>query len=237
MQSAYEVKSWFISVFNQNIKREGADKLLAFLERSDFFTAPASARFHLACEGGLALHSLNVYARLLEFAKTAAAGTGTDFAAGALDSDGPSLIEQSGVAASAAAGAAQQQTPPHGLNFSPETLAICGLLHDVCKTETYTMEMRNVKVENVWVQRPYYSVNDRFPFGHGEKSVYIIERFMRLTNEEAMAINWHMGGFDDRARGGSYSVSEAFARYKLCVILHSADLFASYLDESRAKKA
>ena len=68
------------------------------------------------------------------------------------------------------------------------------------------------------------------PYGHGEKSVYIITGFMRLTREEAMAINWHMGGFDPRVNGTT-DMSEAFSRFPHAVLLHSADLQASYLDE------
>ena len=55
------VKERFIEIYNQNIKREGADKLLDYLCRSDFFTSPASARYHGAYAGGLCEHSLNVY--------------------------------------------------------------------------------------------------------------------------------------------------------------------------------
>ena len=55
-------KEEFISIYKEKITREGADKLLDFLEnRSDFFTAPASTRYHNAFEGGLLRHSLNVY--------------------------------------------------------------------------------------------------------------------------------------------------------------------------------
>ena len=59
---------------------------------------------------------------------------------------------------------------------------------------------------------------------------------MRLSAEEAMAINWHMGGFDARVMGGSYSLSEAYAKFKLALLLHVADLEATYLDEERGLK-
>ena len=62
----------FITIFNENIKREGADKLLDFLEnKSDFFTAPASTRYHNAFEGGLLRHSLNVYKCLAAYLERA----------------------------------------------------------------------------------------------------------------------------------------------------------------------
>ena len=119
--------------------------------------------------------------------------------------------------------------------YSPESIAICGLLHDLCKANFYKVSTRNVKNEQTgkWEKVPFYQVEDQFPYGHGEKSVWLIERFMRLTVEEAAAIRWHMGGFDDAVRGGSFAVSGAFESWPLCVELHIADLRASYLDEER----
>ena len=185
----------FINIYRTFIKREGADKLLDhLLTKSDFFTAPASSKFHNDFEGGLLSHSVNVYYRLLH------------------------LIENE-----------------YGENwkevFSPESVAIVGLLHDVCKINYYKVSYRNVKKDGVWEQQPYYTIEDELPYGHGEKSVYIISGFMRLTREEAMAINWHMGGFDDRVKGGSYTVGHAFEKYPLAVFAHSADFLATYLDE------
>ena len=125
----------------------------------------------------------------------------------------------------------------YGANYrdvvSDETIAICGLLHDVCKVNYYTVEYRNVKEDNVWVKKPYYGVDERFPYGHGEKSVFIVSQYVRLTAEEAMAINWHMGSFDERVKGGSHSLSDAYAKYKIALLMHVADLTATYLDEDR----
>lgn len=188
-------KNEFTDIFTTKIKREGADKLLEYLNGSDFFTAPASARFHLSEEGGLCRHSINVYKRLVQ-----------------------NVINEYGA----------DQTV-----FSEETLAICGLLHDVCKVNFYSVDYRNSKENGVWVKVPYYRVEEKFPYGHGEKSVFIVSQYMHLTAEEAMAINWHMGGFDDRVKGGSFSLSEAMAKYKLVLLMHVSDLQASYLDEER----
>ena len=116
---------------------------------------------------------------------------------------------------------------------SYETIAICSLLHDVCKIDTFKLDTKNKKVDGSWVQVPFYTVEDNLPYGHGEKSVYIISGFMRLTREEAMIINWHMGGFDARVRGGSFSLSEAFYRFPLAVMFHTCDMLATYLDETR----
>ena len=187
-------KQKFIELFTQNIKRDGADKLLEWLQKTDFFTAPASSKFHSNFEGGLCEHSMNVYYRMIELCKN-------EF--------GENFNEK----------------------ISSESLAIITLLHDVCKINTYKQELRNVKVEGEWVQKPYYAVDEELPYGHGEKSVYILSGFMKLSREEAMAINWHMGGFDARVLGGSYALSSAFYKYPIAVLLHMADFMATYLDE------
>lgn len=114
-----------------------------------------------------------------------------------------------------------------------ESIAICGLLHDVCKVNFYRADFRNVKENGEWVRKPCFVREELFPFGHGEKSVFIVNRFLRLTGAEAMAINWHMGGFDSRAKGGDYSVSDAYCKYPLAVLLHVSDLEATYIDEKR----
>ena len=190
-------KAEFIDVFTKYVTREGSDKLLEYLLSSDFFTAPASAKFHLAEKGGLCQHSLNVYKRLLQLVQS------------------------------------EYGVDTYREVVSDETIAICGLLHDVCKVNYYTVDYRNVKQDNAWVKKPYYTVDERFPYGHGEKSVFIVSQYVKLTAEEAMAINWHMGGFDTRVQGGSYSLSDAYAKYKLALLAHIADLEATYLDEDR----
>lgn len=123
-------------------------------------------------------------------------------------------------------------------NENPESVAIVSLLHDVCKTEFYKETTRNVKNEMTgqWEKVPYYAIEDKFPFGHGEKSVFLIERFMRLKPAEAVAIRWHMGGFDDNARVGGFSVANAFGKYPLAVKLHLCDLEATYLLEIQAEQ-
>lgn len=121
------------------------------------------------------------------------------------------------------------------LTISDETIAICGLLHDLCKVNFYKIEMKNVKNEQgQWVKEPYYVTNEIFPMGHGEKSVMIILMFMKLTVDEMAAINWHMGGFDERVKGGATkSISGAYEKYPVAVLLQAADFISSYIDESR----
>ncbi len=119
-----------------------------------------------------------------------------------------------------------------GEKVNLESVAIIGLFHDVCKANYYKTEYRNVKVDGEWVQKPYFAVDEQLPYGHGEKSVYIINGYMRLTREEALAINWHMGGFDKRVMAGDYSMAKAYYKYPLCTLTHIADIMATYLDET-----
>ena len=180
----------FIEIFQNNIHREGADALLDYLCRSDFFTAPASAKFHSAYTGGLAEHSLNVYHCLVDF----------------LNRDRVKEVYQ--------------------IQVSPESAAIVALLHDVCKIGCYKAGTRNVKNETTgqWEKVPTFFYEDKLPYGHGEKSVYIISGFMRLTREEAMAIRWHMGfsGPED-----TRMVGQALRQYPLAFALHTADMEAT----------
>ncbi len=185
-----DYKQKFIEYYQANIHREGADRLLEWLQTTDFFTAPASTRYHCACPSGLVQHSVNVYEVMME------------------------------------------------KHFDPETdsaesFALCALLHDVCKAQFYKISTRNVKNEKTgqWEKVPYYTIEDAFPYGHGEKSGFLIERFVRLKPAEATAIRWHMGGFDDAARGGNFSISVAYDKYPIAVKLHLADLEATYLRE------
>lgn len=183
-------KEEFLQIYNEYVKRQGSQEFLDWLLKTDFFTAPASTKYHGACEGGLLLHSLNVYKTLRE-----------------------RYFEEG--------------------KDSEESFAICALLHDLCKAQFYKVSTRNVKndVTGQWEKVPYYTVEDAFPYGHGEKSVFLIERFMRLKTSEAMAIRWHMGGFDDSARVGSFAISLAYEKYPLAVKLHLADLESTYLKE------
>ena len=124
----------------------------------------------------------------------------------------------------------EANTSPDFVEPSLETITICGLLHDVCKANYYSVEMRNRKnAQGKWGQYPFYVVNDQLPYGHGEKSVYIISGFMKLSREEAMAIRWHMGfsGTED-----SRMVGQALQQYPLAFALSVADMEATYFLEN-----
>lgn len=114
----------------------------------------------------------------------------------------------------------------YGMDYTEETIAITALLHDLCKVNFYTVDYRNAKNQNgQWERVPYYTIHDTLPYGHGEKSVYIISGFMRLTREEAFAIRYHMGfsGTEDKN-----NVGRALEQFPLALAVNVADMEASY---------
>ena len=195
-------KEEFINIYKENIKRQGADNLLDYLiNKSDFFTAPSSTRFHGSYEGGLVQHSVNVYHCLKDYLSR------------------PRAKEL------------------YKMDYSEETIAIVSLLHDLCKVNFYSVDYRNAKNDDgVWEKIPYYTINDTMPYGHGEKSVYIISGYLygdsRLTREEAFAIRYHMGfsGNEDKN-----SIGKALEMYPLAFALSVADMEASYYLEGSNK--
>ncbi len=195
MNSPEKIKEEFISVYKENIVREGSDKLLDYLiNKCDFFTAPASTRFHSAYAGGLAQHSLNVYYCLKDYLSR------------------------------------ERVKETYKLSYTEEQIAIVALLHDMCKIDCYKTDFRNVKNDKgQWEKVPTYKFEDPLPYGHGEKSVYMISGFMRLSREEAMAIRWHMGfsGTEDNNLTG-----RALETYPLAFALATADMEASYFLET-----
>lgn len=119
------------------------------------------------------------------------------------------------------------------VEVSDETHAISALFHDICKANLYVVGSRNVKDEQTgqWHKEAIYKHDDQFPVGHGEKSVIILLRHMALTDDEIYAIRFHMGGFDSAVKGGDGSISKAYELCPLAVLLHLADMTASYLME------
>lgn len=187
----------FLALYKEYIKRDGAAQLLDYLQSSasDFFTAPASTRYHGNYEGGLVQHSINVFNCLTDYLER------------------PKVLEE------------------YHLAPSEETVAIVSLLHDVCKIGCYKSYLRNVKDETgTWIKVPAYEFSDPLPYGHGEKSVYIISGFMRLTREEAFAIRYHMGfsGEEDKRNVGA-----AFEKFPLAFALSVADMEATYFLEPK----
>ena len=206
------MKDYFIQRFRENVTRPGSTELLAWLEDSDFFIAPASTRFHLSCPSGLVEHSVHVYERLKQLCECESLNN-PDFKAP-----------------------------------SPETVAVVGLLHDVCKVGVYIQEPKNQKTyapEKIAAANPYqvkhdqlgdfiwetvmgYRFDDPIPYGHGEKSVYILSGFMKLTREEAFAIRYHMGPWRE---GEGQDASKAYDMFPLALMTHLADMMATHIND------
>lgn len=188
----------------QSVQREGIDNLLAFIRKSDFYTAPASTRYHSCHEGGLLEHTLNVYDRLMNKCKD-------------------TLWQERAT-------------------LKKENIVIAALLHDICKTYFYGTELKNKKVYREtgsksdsngrydWETVPSYTIEDKIPYGHGEKSVMMVEEFIKLEPMERYAIRWHMGFTEPKENWNT--IGMAIKKYPLVLALHEADLEATYLMET-----
>ena len=194
------------------VKREGINDLLGFIRKSDFYTAPASTRFHLSEEGGLLKHSLHVYECLN----------------------------------------AKQSAPIWKdvlKNVKRETILIVSLLHDLCKTYYYTTDYKNQKTydeekvkfanprevkhdakgDYIWETVPCFTVDNKYPLGHGSKSVVFILQYMKLSMEEITAITYHMGAYCDSSQWTE--LGQAYEKYPLALALHQADMEATHILE------
>ena len=198
----------------KSTNRDGIDKLIEFIRKSDFYIAPASTRFHNCHEGGLLEHSLNVYDCLYNKVES------TDVFKKALSDSSKEFWDT---------------------DEFEKTIVIVALLHDLCKTFMYEVEMKNKKIYSDhgskkdnqgrydWESVPGYTVNDRVPYGHGEKSVMMIEQFITLTKEERFAIRWHMGFTEPKENWNT--LNAAIRMYPLILAVHEADLEATYILE------
>ena len=215
-------KERFIELI-KSIKRENfdADKLINKLENSDFFIAPASTKYHSSFEGGLCKHSLNVYDNLVELVNLKYPVIND------VDEETGDVV--------------MKETNP----WSEDTLKIVALLHDISKMNLYELTFVNKKVyhENGtkqdnggafdWVSVKSYKTkesSDRFIFGNHEMTSEFMTRcFVPLTTEESVAILHHMGGmaFDSSQE----NMGEIYNAYSLSLLLHTADMFACYIDE------
>lgn len=195
------------------VQRDGMDKLMNYIRKnSDFYKAPASTRFHLACEGGLLQHSLNVYDCLISKKKNPV---------------WKNILK----------------------DIPDDSLILISLLHDLCKANFYTEGTKNQKTYDsekvasaeswqvksdaqgkyIWETVKTYQVDDQLPLGHGEKSVMLVQCYIRLTMQEVMAIRWHMG-FSE-AKENWNTLGNAMEKYPIILAIHEADLEATKILE------
>ena len=174
-----ELVEKFQSIVKECIHREGIESLLAWLDKTDWYTAPASSKFHGNYPCGLLKHSLRVYEQLKK-----------------------------------------KQEPGE----SDETVAIVSLFHDLCKINTYKEHCKSDK----GVTKYTYSIENQFPFGHGEKSVLWLVKHIDLTDEEMLVIRWHMGQMMTKNMSEAVAFEQVVHKYKLALKLSQADEEASY---------
>ena len=184
----------------RSTKRNGVEAVIGGLDKLGFFTAPASAKFHLSEEGGLLRHSLNVYNQ------------------------------------ADAIRTAQIRLDPKVEEAVPmESIAVVGLLHDVCKSEIYkTVEKFRKDTNGRWEKYDAYDYDySHCPLGHGEKSVIRLLRMgMELTEAEIAAIRWHMGAWDlPSSHEANKNLGAAQDKYPLLPILMAADMLATRITE------
>ena len=189
------------------VDRPGIEKLMDYIRKSDFYTAPASTRFHLSCEGGLLQHSLNVL----------------DALRGLLEPK-PDIGKKDPTKWEYKVAGQTVATLPG------DSLTIIALLHDICKTYFYKPSTRNVKNEQTgkWEKVPCYTVEDKMPLGHGDKSAMLIKEYIHLDTVEMYAIWWHMG-MTDQFNIGTFT--QALTKYPILWAVHTADMIASYMME------
>ena len=185
----YEANVKEFKLLCSKITRDGIDKLMKWLEKSDFYEAPASSRYHGAYKGGLLQHSLNVYHELVKLL-----------------------------------------TIYPEIKVPEESVIIASLFHDLCKVDFYGVEQRNRKnKDGQWEKYDAYCINEKFKYGgHGSKSVFIVQNFMPLTPQEAVAINCHMSAFG----GDAKDVGGAFEQCNFAWLVSVADQAATYVVES-----
>lgn len=201
-------KEEFISLINSINREFNKERLIDWLEnKSDFFTAPATTKYHCAYEGGLCEHSLNVYYAL----KNLNYGYMLELP----------LTEE------------EQEQGIHKYKYDEDTLKIVGLLHDISKANYYEMFSRNVKDSSGnWTQVLDYKVrDDRFIYGNDEQNTeFMVSTFIPLTLDEKVALLHKSGGkaFDSTQE----NIPTIFNKYQLAVLLHCADMLSCYILEN-----
>ena len=183
------LRTEFRNRVQSHIGREGSQKLLSWLDETDFYDCPASSRFHSAHPSGLVFHSLVVHDTLRKLVKTFG------------------LEEQ----------------------YTEESMAIVALFHDLCKVNCYVKDKRNKKIDGKWFEVPYWGYKDDLPLGHGEKSLYIVQKFMQVRAFEALSIRWHMmWSYDPPTK---MDINGALSKERLVLLMASADHLASVMYE------
>lgn len=123
--------------------------------------------------------------------------------------------------------------------YSKESVAIVSLFHDICKISRYKPSVRNVKdpVTKQWNEQAVYVYNENYVnMGHGAKSIYLLQKYMNLTEDEATAVFWHMGAFDVGNYNTIGDLSNCYKSNTLAFALHRADMLSTFVVENEQFK-
>lgn len=120
--------------------------------------------------------------------------------------------------------------------FESDSMVITALTHDFCKVDYYVPDKKWNKDTGAWRQIDIWSIRDSLPLGHGNKSLYLVSKFIDLTDDEAAAIVHHMTCWNpsvvlDYSAGASFNT--AVDKYPLVTMLSAADWISSRLIEGR----
>lgn len=227
-------KELFKKIVNNYVSREGIDRLMSMLDRTDFYEAPASRNYHSNFEGGLLKHSLFVYRGFLTLLEGLFSENGF-FLSEAIEKlkEGEILTEEE---LNKVQKAIQKTLKSEMVDLN--SIVICCLFHDLHKLNYYEKFDKSVFKgydefgKKIFEQESQYKVReDQFVFGlDGTNSNYIIQSCMKLNYEEAIAIENHMGYIS--GMGLLPSASKAWTKSKLAALLHIADMVAAYIYES-----
>lgn len=119
-----------------------------------------------------------------------------------------------------------------GIKWSrPVTPYVVGVLHDLCKCDFYLEDTKNKKVDGVWKAVPYFTVDDKMPLGHGEKSALMsLMLGVKLTLEEVFCIRWHMGAFEE---GKTRDYGRACGKYPNIAYVALADQLSGIAEDNK----
>lgn len=214
----------------EKIEREGVEEMFEYLETTDFFTAPASTTFHGAHEGGLVEHSLAVLDAATDLNNSYQVCDESQ-----LDSIRICALFHDVCKCNFYIRNDEPATDPQ-INYMLDLCSKAGVTPPKRdqRTKAYISKViEALKLEKkIPEYKSAYKVDDTFPLGHGEKSLYIVSWHFALSPAEALAIRWHLGGFDPAvAFGYPYGMSQrkAFKDFPLVPMIAMADMAASYL--------
>ena len=199
-------KEEFLELIN-SIEREGADidRLINKLENSDFFSAPASTKYHAAYEGGLCQHSLNVYHNLVQLCESK-----QNLDEQCYDENSLKIV-----------GLLHDISKMNIYTFTPRNKKV------YCEDGDKKDSLGTFK----WVTELEYALKEnRFLYGsHEMNSEFIITNFIPLNIDESVAVLHHMGGMHyDSAKD---NIGAVYTQYSLSLMLHLADMISTYVDE------